>query len=145
MTDSQVTQPARVSIGTRIRIATIGRNPVTTFVRAVVLAAVCWFTFSHVFLPIRVTGISMLPTYQDQAANLIYRLAYWRHEPRRGDVVGIRLTPDDGSAPSVMYLKRVIGLPGETISFRGGRVMVNGQVLDEPYEKWKCDWTTVPM
>jgi signal peptidase I len=62
--------------------------------------------------------------------------------------VGIRLNlpaTNGWSAPHIMYLKRIIGLPGETISFVGGRVRVNGNTLDEPYEKWACDWNTAPV
>ena len=44
-----------------------------------------------------------------------------------------------------MLLKRIIGLPGETISFVDGRVNVNGQTLDEPYEKGPCHWNTDPV
>lgn len=39
-----------------------------------------------------------------------------------------------------MLLKRVVGLPGETVAFADGRVLIDGQPLDEPYEKEKCDW-----
>ena len=59
---------------------------------------------------------------------------YLWHEPRRGDVVGIRITPQQGmSPPHYMYLKRIIGLPGEAISFVEGHACINGQRLDEPY------------
>lgn len=39
-----------------------------------------------------------------------------------------------------MLLKRVVGLPGESVSFRGGRLYINGQLLEEPYVKTPCDW-----
>jgi len=88
----------------------------------------------------------MEPAYHDHSVNFVNRLAFLRHEPRRGDVVGIRLTPPSGlSSPHIMYLKRIIGLPGETISFVGGRPRVNGQTLDEPYEKRSCDWNMAPV
>jgi len=88
-----------------------------------------------------VDGISMAPTYANHSIHFVNRLAYLRHEPQRGDVVGIRLTPPNGlSSPHIMYFKRIIGLPGEAISFEDGRVLVNGQVLGEPYEKGRCDW-----
>ncbi len=144
MTDRQATESNRGFLGW-LRVVTIGRNPATTLVRAAILGVLCWLIFNYTLLPVRVTGISMEPNYHDNAANLINRLAYKRHEPQRGDVVGIRLTPDDGSKPSIVYLKRVIGLPGETVAFRGGRVLINGELLDEPYEKEKCDWNTVSM
>ena len=39
-----------------------------------------------------------------------------------------------------MLLKRIIGLPGETVAFINGHVLINGEVLDEPYEKLPCNW-----
>jgi signal peptidase I len=44
-----------------------------------------------------------------------------------------------------MYMKRIIGLPGETVAFVDGRVLINGEVLDEPYEKTACDWNRDPV
>ena len=131
-----------------MRILAVGRNPKRTLVRAAVLAVVCVVVFKFVLLPIRVEGLSMAPTYSDHSVNFVNRLAYLWHEPRRGDVVCIRLTPsptNGWSAPHIMYLKRIIGQPGEVISFVDGRVRINGQTLDEPYEKWACDWNTAPV
>ena len=42
-------------------------------------------------------------------------------------------------------MKRIIGLPGETVAFENGRVLINGEVLDEPYEKSPCDWNCPPV
>ena len=123
-----------------LQIVLIGRNPKVTLVRIVVLAVTCFVVFEFILLPARIEGISMLPTYQDRSVNLVNRLAYLRHEPRRGDVVGIRL-----AGYHVMYMKRIIGLPGETVAFVEGRVLINGEVLDEPYEKLPCDWSYPPV
>src|SRR5580692_7947202 len=110
-----------------LQIVAVGRNPKTTLIRAAVLAVTCVVFFKSVLLPVRVQGISMTPTYADHSIHFVNRLAYLIHEPRRGDVVGIRLTPPNGwSAPHIMYFKRIIGLPGEAISFVGGHVLVDG-------------------
>jgi signal peptidase I len=146
MTDRQAAKSNQRSFGSWLRIAAVGRNPRTTFVRAAVLAAVCLVIFKYILLPIRVTGISMMPAYQDHSVNVINTLAYIGREPQRGDVVGIRLTPGgNGSTPRVMYLKRIVGLPGERISFGGGRLMINGEPLEEPYEKGSCNWNCAPV
>jgi signal peptidase I len=129
-----------------LRILAIGRNPRTTLVRAVVLAVVSVVVFKWVLLPARVDGISMTPAYADRSFHFVNRLSYLWREPERGDVVGIRLTDPQGwSAPHIMFLKRIIGLPGETISFMNGRARVNGRTLDEPYEKGPCDWNKAPV
>ena len=136
-----------------VRIAVVGRNPKATLARVAVLIVTCFIVFKFILLPIRVEGISMLPNYKDRSWNLVNRFAYLRHEPQRGDVVGIRFsragtnTPADIhqaanwlEPPHVMLLKRIVGLPGETVAFADGHVLINGEVLDEPYEKYTCDW-----
>ena len=61
------------------------------------------------------------------------------HEPGRGDVVGIRL-----AGPRVMYHKRVVGLPGESVAFHQGRLLINGRELEEPYVAGPCHWEIEP-
>ena len=124
-----------------LQVLAIGRRPRATLVRILVLSAVCFVTFKFVLLPIRVVGISMEPTYHDRRVNCVNRLAYLFHEPRRGDVVAIRFSrPGPLANPSEMLLKRIVGLPGETVAFHAGHVYINGQLLDEPYLKKPCDW-----
>jgi signal peptidase I len=129
------------------RRVAIGSNPRVTLTRIIVLVVVCVVVFKFILLPIRVEGISMLPTYRDGSVNFINRLAYLRHEPQRGDVVGLALGPGNGShgAPHIMYMKRIVGLPGETVSFSGGKLFINGAALAEPYLKNKCDWNAQPV
>lgn len=123
-----------------LQLITIGRSPKVTLIRAVILGLMVFGLFKFVMLPVRVSGISMEPTYHDGTVNLINHLAYLRHGPQRGDVVGIRF-----AGPSVMLLKRVVGMPGETIAFSNGRVVVNGMRLDEPYVKLPSDWERDPV
>lgn len=142
-----------------LRIVLIGRRPSFTLVRIVVVVVGAFIVFGFLFLPVRVAGPSMMPTYRSGGINLVNRLAYLRHEPRRGDVVTIRISGAEYSPgelwsdlwhfrvefrrlfrPSLMYMKRVVGLPGETIAFSGGKLLVDGQPLDEPYLKFSCQW-----
>jgi signal peptidase I len=118
-----------------LRTILIGRRPERTLVRIVVLVVTCLVVFRFVFLPIRVEGASMAPTYKDRRVNFVNRLAYLFHEPQRGDVVAIKL-----SGISVMYMKRIIGLPGDTVAFHDGRAYINGQLLAEPYVKFPSSW-----
>jgi signal peptidase I len=135
-------QPSRPSW---LRIVLIGRKPKNTLIRIVVLVAVCFVVFNFILLPIRVDGISMLSTYRDGQINFVNRLAYRRHEPQRGDVVSIRLADLEVSHPHVLYMKRIVGLPGETVSFVGGQLLIDGKVLDETYVKKFCDWEIGPV
>jgi len=99
----------------------------------------CFGVSRWVFWPVKVSGDSMTPTYQDGQPNFINKLAYLAREPRRGDVVGVRVGSGD------CYLKRVIGLPGEKLSFYRGTVLVNGQVLVEPYIEHPLLWILPPV
>lgn len=127
----------------------IGRNPKATLLRAAIWVAICVVIFKVVLVHVRVDGISMLPTYTDDSRHWVSRLAYFLHEPQRGDVVAIGERGENDArrllAPNLMFLKRIIGLPGETIAFAGGRVLVNGEILDEPYEKFPCNWDRPPV
>ena len=133
-----------------LRRALFGRNPRRTLTRAVVLVVVCYVVFLSrlVLVPFRVEGISMLPTYKPGHPDFINRLAYLFHEPRRFDIVGIRPKHTTGaegaSVPSYLYLKRIVGLPGETVAFHHGAVYINGKPLAEPYLKYPCDWEWPP-
>lgn len=123
-----------------LRVVTIGRRPKATLIRIAVLVTVCFITFKFVLLPIRIHGISMEPTYRNGQVNFINRLAFNRHEPQRGDIVSVRF-----AGTSIMYMKRIIALPGETLEFHAGRAYINGRLLDEPYLKTACDWEAGPF
>lgn len=112
-----------------------GPNPRRTAVRVVVLAAVSFALFTWVLLPVRAEGISMLPTYEPGSFRLVYRLAFRWRTPARGDIVAIRL-----AGTRVVYVKRVVGLPGERLQIRGGQVLIDGNPLDEPYVRHRRSW-----
>jgi len=83
--------------------------------------------FRWVLWPVKISGESMLPNYDDGQPNYIYKLAYLSEPPRRGDVVCVRFNRDD------VCIKRIVGLPGEKIEFRRGTIIINGEPLVEPY------------
>ncbi len=87
-----------------------------------------------VVTPFLVSGHSMDPSFQDGEYLLIDRLSYFLHEPNRGDVVIFRYPKN----PSVYYIKRIIGLPGETVHIDHGNVTITTKAgesitLNEPY------------
>lgn len=113
----------------------LGRRPQLTIIRIVVLIVVSYVAFGFLFLPVRGEGISMLPTFSDGQLGFISTLAYARTPPRRGDIVGIRM-----AGRRVMYVKRIIGLPGERLSIVDGVVHVDGIPLAEPYVNGGATW-----
>lgn len=85
--------------------------------------------------PFIVSGSSMDPTIKDKEYLIIDEVSYRFREPVRGEVVVFKSPPE----PDKYYIKRVIGLPGETVSINQGKVTITntehpeGFILDEPY------------
>jgi signal peptidase I len=84
-----------------------------------------------VYQPVKVEGTSMMPTLVDQERIFINKFVYrfGLADIGRGDTV-VFWFPQDTSKS---YIKRVIGVPGDTVEVRSGTVFVNGKALDEPY------------
>ena len=91
------------------------------FIAAAVIVFLCQ--------PVKVEGTSMLPQLEDEQRIFVNKLVYRIDSIERRDVVVFRF-PED---PSRSYIKRVIGLPGETVEVRKGTVHIDGQALLEPY------------
>ncbi len=119
--------------------AFFGGNTRNTMIRAGVFILFCAVLFGWVLRPIRVTGISMLPTYADRSLNFVNLLSYKFSDPKRGDVVSVGKLGD-----RAMLMKRIIVLPGETYSINNGHVFVNGEPLDEPYVVNREKWQSLP-
>ena len=112
-----------------------GRNPRRTLIRATIMAGACFVVCKFLVLPIRIEGVSMEPAYRDRSVNCVNRLSYFWRKPQRGDVVAVKT-----SGVHIMYLKRVVGLPGETVAIEKGVIVINGKPLAEPYVKQRASW-----
>lgn len=117
------------------REAALGRNPRRTLVRIAVLVVISIAVFGWVLIPVRTYGDSMLPTYRSGSFHLVNRVPYLFRQPARGDVVALQM-----AGWSVVYVKRIVGLPGESIGFRDGLLTVNGKALIEPYVRQRATW-----
>ena len=131
-----------------------GGRAVREIVETLLLALVIFLGVRLVVLNFRVDGQSMAPNLDNQEMLLVNRNAYAHFDlnglfdllpgedrdeeriiypfdpPERGDIIVFNPPVRDPDKP---YIKRVIGLPGERITFRDGLVLVNGELLDEPY------------
>jgi signal peptidase I len=88
------------------------------------MAVIAFTVRAFVLQPFKVEGLSMFPNLHDRDYLLVDKLSYRLSEPRRGDVVVFHYPKN----PSVTYVKRVIGLPGETVRIQDSKVyIVNGQ------------------
>jgi signal peptidase I len=116
-----------------------GSNPRVTAIRVVALIAGSTVLFGAILLPVRLSGNSMQPTYDDGEMNFANRLAFILRQPARGDVVAIRM-----AGPGVVYVKRIVGLPGERVEIEKGTVKINGQPLAEPAIVYRAPWNVPP-
>lgn len=89
-----------------------------------------------------IPSLSMAPTLKVNDRVLVNKLSYDLHNVNRGDLVVFESPPNEGSQTKDL-IKRVIGLPGETVESRDGQILINGQVLEEPY--LEPDVTTGPL
>lgn len=84
---------------------------------------------------------SMENTIMPGSRVIINRLAYVKEEPERGDIISFYF-PDDGKT---LFIKRIIGLPGETVWGKDGNVYIDGKVLKEGYLKEEMEGSFEPF
>lgn len=103
-------------------------------------AAAGFFLRGNVLGLVKVAGDSMSPTLETGDIVLVTRWDYKTASPARGDVVQAEISGRHGA-----YLKRIIGLPGETLEITGGSVHINGQPLREFYASAPDDEISVTL
>ncbi|MFQ5927068.1 MAG: signal peptidase I, partial [Terriglobia bacterium] len=98
--------------------------------RELLVAVVLAFAIiTFVYQPVKVEGNSMAPELEDQERLFVNKFVYHFEPIARGDVIVFRYPHD----PSKSFIKRVVGLPGEMVEIRTGRVYINGVKLVEDY------------
>lgn len=90
----------------------------------------------------RVDGLSMLPNLHNGEYILVNKVDYAVTSPQRGDIVVFRAVP--AGEPNKDFVKRVIGLPGETVAVRNNTVYINGKALTEPYHHLPSNYSFGP-
>ncbi len=104
------------------------KNELWEWLKAIIVAVVL-VAIVQTFLvsPFVVSGSSMEPNFYDHQRMIVNKLIYKLHEPRRGEVIVFLNT--DGRD----FIKRIIGMPGDTIRVQGDQVFINNLPLKEPY------------
>jgi signal peptidase I len=97
-----------------------------------ILSVALFLIINAVSARIRIESISMQPTLFEGDFVIVNRLAYKLGEPGRGDIIVFHFPPDPQREP---YIKRVVGLPGDTVRIKNGHVFINDIALREPYIK----------
>jgi len=100
------------------------------WIRDLVIAVVLALAIiAFVYQPVKVEGTSMAPRLTDQERIFINKFVYKFEPIERGDIVVFRYPRD----PTKSFIKRVVGLPGETVEIREGVVTINGLPFEERY------------
>jgi signal peptidase I len=111
-------------------------------VAALVIAFVIkTFLFQAFYIP----SESMVPTLKVGDRVLVNKLSYDLHDVHRGDIVVFKAPPAAQAGNIKDLVKRVIGLPGDTLEARDGNIYVNGRRLEEPYLPKGTETTNLPV
>ncbi len=139
-THSHVTQNTDTEQGYIEKVIASGTPPDTHFladlIRFAIIAIVIVFPIRlFIAQPFIVSGASMEPTFENGQYLIVDEITYRLNNPVRGDVIIFRYPRD----PSKFFIKRIIGLPGETVKIEGSKITIynkdeaTGLTLDEPY------------
>ena len=104
------------------------KNELWEWTKALLIAfAIAAVIRYFLFTPIAVDGESMMPTLEDGDRMIVNKIGYKIGEPERFDIVVFH-APEQKN-----YIKRVIGLPGESLEYKDDQLYINGKPIDEPY------------
>lgn len=95
-----------------------------------------------------IPSVSMVPTLQPGDRLVVEKISYRLHSPQRGDIVVFHPPFNlqaEGYDNDQVFIKRVIGLPGETLQVQGGKVYVDGQPLSEHYTYEPANYDLPPL
>jgi signal peptidase I len=108
-------------------------------IETMLLIAIAFLVVNSLIGRFRIEQVSMEPNLHEGEYVIVDKVSYLFHAPERGDIVVLRRLgqPD--------LIKRLIGLPGETIEARGGQVYIDGQPLTEPYLPQSINQDTPPQ
>lgn len=120
-----VEQPSEHSPSTTRTVIEWGLTIGLALLAALIIKA---FVLQAFFIP----SESMTPTLEVHDRVLVNKLSYHLHPIHRGDIVVFRRPPHE-QQPINDLIKRVVGLPGDTVQTRDGHVLINGKALNEPY------------
>ena len=104
------------------------KSEIWEWIKALLIAVGLAFVIRYFFLaPIVVDGESMMPTLNDKDRMIVNKIGYVVGEPERFDIIVFH-APEEKD-----YIKRIIGLPGDTIEYKNDILYVNGEPVDGPY------------
>ena len=118
------------------------KSIVRELIETIVITLLLYFLIrTFLFENYRVLGHSMDPTLENEQFLVVNKLGYRLNDPERGDIVVFR----DPRTDERKLIKRVIGLPGETLEIQDGHVLINDQYLEEGYIAAKGRYSQPPL
>lgn len=127
------------------------KSKLREYVETLVVALLLAFAFRATVAEARyIPSESMLPTLQVHDRLIVEKLSYRFNAPQRGDIVVFDPPASVHDLQGNAFIKRVIGLPGDRLDIRDGKVHVNGQVVDEAYVRGPArydppDWDAIGL
>jgi len=123
-------RPPYLTPAQKLRAQSFFRSELRTWMRDLLIAlGLALAIVVFLYQPVKVEGTSMAPLLDDQERIFINKFVYHLGPVERGDVVVFWYPLDQTKS----FIKRVVGLAGETLEIRQGRVFINGRLLEEPY------------
>jgi signal peptidase I len=107
----------------------VGRFFLDIIEAAVMAMAIFVLVYLFLFQPHQVRGNSMYPNFHDREYLLTDKISYRFHEPARGDVIVFRAPQKE----EYEYIKRIVGMPGDSVKISNGKIYINGNLVEEIY------------
>lgn len=111
----------------------INKQELKEWIKDIVIAVIVALLILQFIKPTFVRETSMLPTLEEYNFLFLSKQAYRFGEPAHGDIIVFHTGLTTLNGDEKMLIKRVIGLPGDTITIEEGKVSINGVVREEPY------------
>lgn len=107
----------------------LGSHLVEFIQTLVIFAAIASAIYLFLAQPHKVSGKSMFPNFDNGDYIITDKITYRVSQPKRGDVIVFKNPRDE----SQDFIKRILGLPGDTVEIKSGHIYLNGKLLEEPF------------
>lgn len=114
-------------------MSNINTTEIKEWIKDIIIAVIVAVIILQFIKPTFVRETSMLPTLQEFNFLFLSKQSYRFGEPKHGDIIVFHTNLKTQTGEEKMLIKRVVGLPGDTINIEEGEVSINGEVQDEPY------------
>ena len=111
----------------------INMKELKEWIKDIIIAVIVAVIILQFIKPTFVRETSMLPTLEEYNFLFLSKQSYNFGEPKHGDIIVFHTDLRTQTGDEKMLIKRVIGLPGDTVNIEDGKVSINGEIQSEPY------------